>query len=123
MICMDLNFSELMWISSISIPDSEYRLDLGLSTECTECQAFFPVVRIGSTHPLSARECCSSHSLAGGVSGGTQFRRKDRHTFTLGILYNPSTGLSICQENTKISKTDHNFSPLLSLFCNETRQD
>ncbi len=52
---------------------------------------FFPVVRIGSPHPLT-RECCSplpfgnkgGDTLAcGGGGGRTQFRRWDRHYGTL----------------------------------------
>jgi hypothetical protein len=112
---MDLNFSELMWISSTSIPDSEYRFDLGLSTECTLYRVLGflssrpnwvpppPYTQESVAPPLYGPN--GGDTLAcGGVSGGTQFRRRDRHYGTLVILYNPSTGLSNCQENPKISK-------------------
>jgi len=60
------------------------------STENTECQAFYPVVRIGSPIPSPARECCShkgEDTLARGLGiGGTQFRRWERHNCTLVIL-------------------------------------
>jgi hypothetical protein len=63
------------------------------TTEYTECQAFFPVVRMGSPYtPSSTGECCSSplwvqggrHArLRGRGWGRTQFRRRDRHSGTL----------------------------------------
>jgi hypothetical protein len=76
----------------------------------TDCQAFFPVVRILSTHPLTRKGALlilpigskgGTHSLAGGGGGGTRFRRRDRHSGTLQYVrntyptvvysYNPST--------------------------------
>jgi hypothetical protein len=61
-------------------------------TEYIECQAFWPVVRIGSPTPSPASECCSkgeTHPLAGGWGGGwgSQFRRRDRHSATLYVYY------------------------------------
>jgi hypothetical protein len=64
-----------------------------LNTEYTECQAFFPVVRIESPHPLTRKGGFSSpHCVQGGGDtiacggglGGTQ--RRGRHSGTLCIL-------------------------------------
>ncbi len=69
------------------------------TTEYTECQAFFQVVRIGSPHPLTRKGVLllpplgqrGRHTrLMGRGCGGTQFRRRDSHSGTLCILY-PST--------------------------------
>jgi hypothetical protein len=55
-------------------------------TEYTECQAFFPVVRIGSptkgVAPLFGFKGRDTLSCGGG-GGRTQFRRRDRHSGTL----------------------------------------
>ncbi len=63
-----------------------------LSTEYTECQAFWPAVRIGS--PLTRKRvllpCFGPKGeifwACGGGGGGTQFRRRDRHSGILCIL-------------------------------------
>jgi hypothetical protein len=77
------------------------------STEYTECQAFCPVVRMGS-HPLTRKLVLSplwidlrgKHSLAGeGVGGPNSDERTD--TLVLYIYYNHSTDYShdpICEE-------------------------
>ncbi len=67
-------------------------------TEYTECQAFFPVVRFVSLLPsLSPR---GRHIFACGGGGGTQFRRRNRHSGTLCILqYNPSTVSAVVSDS------------------------
>ncbi len=60
------------------------------TTEYTECQSS----KLGPPHPLTRRSVASPPPLGpkdetlacGGGGGGTQFRRWDRHSGTLGIL-------------------------------------
>jgi hypothetical protein len=71
-----------------------------LSTEYTECQAFFPVVRIGSPDPLTCKGVLllpplgprgEKHSLAEEKVGPNSDEGKD--TLELYVYYNPSTHL------------------------------
>jgi hypothetical protein len=58
------------------------------NTEYTECQAFYPVVRIGSPPPPHPQG--KSYNRCGRGGAGTQFRRGDRHSGTLCVLlYKP----------------------------------
>ncbi len=64
-------------------------------TEYTECQAFSPLVRIGTLRPLTRKRVFppppliprGTQSLAGEGAGGSQFGRRDRHSGTLGIVW------------------------------------
>ncbi len=65
-----------------------------MSTEYTERQAFSPVVRIGSSRPITRKRVFVSlfgtkgggDTLADGIGGGwSPFRRRDGHSGTLGI--------------------------------------
>jgi hypothetical protein len=83
-------------------PETGIRV-LGGFTVYTECQASFPVVRIGFPHPTQspARECFSSptlgprgetHSLAGeGVGEPYSDEGADTLVLYLRVYYNPST--------------------------------
>jgi hypothetical protein len=70
------------------------------TTEYMECQAFCPIVRIESPHPkrmlLSPVGSKGWDTPAcGGGGGGTQLRRRDRHSGTLCIIYCNAT-VTIC---------------------------
>ncbi len=65
------------------------------SLQCRDWQAFYPAVRIRSSHgPLTHKRLLlpplgprgETPSLVGAGGGGTQFRRWDRHSDNLGIL-------------------------------------
>jgi hypothetical protein len=58
---------------------------------CTECQSFLPIVRLGPPPPSPASEYSPPFGSKGGGAlacrvregGGIQFRRRDRHSGTL----------------------------------------
>jgi hypothetical protein len=75
---------------------------MATSTEYTVCQAFCPVVQIGSPHPLTFKRVLlpplgpnrETHSLAGeGVGEPNSYKGKD--TLVLYVYYNPSPSLPL----------------------------
>jgi hypothetical protein len=81
----------------------EFRLTV-LLKECTECQAFFPVVRIEFPTPSPEREYIApppiwvqggrhSHNLRGRVVGGGPNSDEGADTLVLYVYYSPSTVL------------------------------
>jgi hypothetical protein len=64
-------------------------LDCACPTEHTECQAFYPVVRVGSPTASPASECCwgETHSPVGeGVEG---YNYADEMDSLVLVYYNP----------------------------------
>jgi hypothetical protein len=70
---------------------------------CTDCQAFYPVVRIGSPHSLTRKRVLllphgsmGGNTLAcggGGVRGPNSDDGTDILAVYVGLLYNPATRL------------------------------
>ena len=82
------------------------------SIERTECQAFSPVVRIGSPAPSTASECCSPFGSGGG-GGHTRLRERG-----WGGVANSDEGT-----DTLVLKVKYNPSMLSSIFINRSEQN